>query len=229
MRIRVVMNVCVKIVYILVNVMTFFFTDMILHGNFISYGVNYTSWSKWNHTAAYGFFEGSAPKPGNILLPSFGFCEIQEARLDIRHVFFNKNKFICEISPNILYQYVLLVLWFVMVISIVISIIGLFLNIAGHIESRVSMFCGSHPARGIHKLLSLRENEYLTLIRRNDIPLYGDILRYLSKNRPALRGIKIVDPNSPEFSRSDNHTKEKLLYQNCDTGNNRYSYTTGNV
>ena len=63
---------------------------------------------------------------GNALLPSMGFCDIHESSLEKRIAFHNKNRFICEISPHILYQYVFMVLWFFFISSVFISLIGLF-------------------------------------------------------------------------------------------------------
>lgn len=190
MRARIFWNVFIKLLYVGVSLMAYLCTDDLLLGNFKNYGSNWLGWSQLNHTAAFDFFVGNQPKPGNVLLPSFGFCEIQEASMDIRTVFFNRNKFICEISPNILYQYVFVVLWFVIVISIIISIIGFIVNIAGHV---IAMVCflrqGGRPAWKVQRVLTLRECEYLTFIRRKNIPLYGDVLRKLLQSRPRLKEI----------------------------------------
>ena len=116
--------------------------------------------------------------------------------MEIRHTFFNKNKFICEISPNILYQYVLLVLWFVMVFAIMISIVGLLLNLLGHIITVICFMREGNPAREIYRILTLRECEYLDFIRRKSIPKYGDILRKLRYARSDLKNTgKSFDAN----------------------------------
>lgn len=183
MRIRIILNVLIKISYIAVSIIAYLCTDKLLLGNFRNYGVQWVRWSNFNHSRAFDFFVGNEPKPGNVLLPSFGFCEIQEASMDIQHVFFNKNKFICEISPNILYQYVFVVLWFVIVTSIAISIAGLIINVAGHLITLACFFKDGSPAKNVYKNLSLRECEYLTFIRRKNIPLYGEILGKLNQIR----------------------------------------------
>ena len=64
---------------------------------------------------------------GNLLLPPFGYCEVYQSAKDILVTLANKHKFVCELSQNILYQYVLIVLWFALIFGIVISIIGLVL------------------------------------------------------------------------------------------------------
>ena len=110
MRIRLVWNLIIKVLYVCVSVMAYLCTDSVLFGNFKNYGFDWMNWSQLNHSEAFDFYSGNEPKPGNILLPSFGFCEIQEASMDVRHIFFNRNKIICEISSHILYQYVFVVL-----------------------------------------------------------------------------------------------------------------------
>ena len=76
---------------------------------------------KNTHTENQIFFT-----PGNILLPSMGFCDVHEASVDIRNTFHNQNRYICEISPHVLYQYVLAVLWFFFVASCCVAVLGFF-------------------------------------------------------------------------------------------------------
>ena len=74
-----------------------------------------------------------SPKPGNVLLPSFAFCEVQESARDIKIQVINKYKVVCELSQHILYQYVFFIVWFAMVFGIVVSILGLFAKLIEHI------------------------------------------------------------------------------------------------
>ena len=209
MRIRIGLNIFIKLLYVGVNWMAFEFTDDLLLKNFKNYGINWARWSRLNHTDAFDFFEGDVPKPGNILLPSFGFCEIQEASMDVRHVFFNRNKFICEISPNILYQYVLIVLWFSMVLSIAISIIGFIMNILGHIITVACFLRDGNPAKKIYKILTLRECEYLTFMRRKNIPVYGEVLRKLRTARHDMKGVSAKFDCAPLTNGIDSSNKAK--------------------
>ena len=78
-----------------------------------------------------------------------GICEIHEATKDTTKSFTNANKFICELSPNILYQYVLIILWFFMVFSIAVAIAGLVLNVVGKIY--IGTFYNGHHLD--HKIL----------------------------------------------------------------------------
>lgn len=206
------MNVVVKGTYIAVSMMAYLCTDSLLLGNFRNYGVEWIRWSNFDHSRAFDFFVGNEPKPGNVLLPSFGFCEIQEASMDIQHVFFNKNKFICEISPNILYQYVLVVLWFVIVTSIAISIAGLIINLTGHVITLACFLKDGSPAKKVYKHLSLRECEYLTFIRRKNIPLYGEVLVKLNQmRRNGLLTAPSADVNGNAADRHHSMARAPLL------------------
>ena len=79
-----------------------------------------------------------SPKPGNALLPTFGFCEVHESAKDIKTAVINEYRFVCEISQHVLYQYVLILLWFAMIFGIVVSIIGLLAKFVGHM---ITMTC----------------------------------------------------------------------------------------
>ena len=112
-----------------------------------------------------------------------GFCEIAETSRDLSEKTFNHYKFVCEISPNILFQYVLIMLWFLIVLSITVSIIGFIINLVGHLVTVTCFLSDGNPAREIYQILTLRECEYLEMIRRRNIPLFGDIVRKLQKER----------------------------------------------
>jgi len=191
LRMRVFLNVFVKFLYIAANILGFYLTDHLLLGNYVDYGTNYIFWSKFNSTIAHDLKMRDYPKPGNKLLPSMGFCEIHEAHLDVRTAFHNQNKFICEISPNILYQYVLMVLWFMFVVSITISILGLVANLSAHIGTLLCFSPKSIAKKQMIKILTLREAEYLTYIRKKNLVIYGEVLRRLKQQRADMS--KITD------------------------------------
>ena len=75
-------------------------------------------------------------KPGNVLMPAMGYCDVTEASRDVRNTRVNFHKVLCEISPHVLYQYVLLVFWFMIMIGIVVSVIGVLATLLGRSESR---------------------------------------------------------------------------------------------
>ncbi|XP_066918503.1 innexin inx3-like [Clytia hemisphaerica] len=187
LRMRVGLNVCVKIFYVLVNVMSFVFTDDLLNGNFKSYGLEWLKWSKLNNSLAFAYTRTRAhPKPGNMLLPAMGFCDITEGVKDVRHSFTNYNKFICEISPHILYQYVLVVLWFLLIISIVISNIGVLINMfsLSYImlscrESRNVSRNTRNIVKRVRRNITIREIEYLQFIRVKNLAMFGEVVRLL--------------------------------------------------
>lgn len=132
---------------------------------------------------------------GNVLLPPMGFCEIHESSKDSRQKFTNTNKFVCEISPNILYQYVLIILWFLIVFSIIISICGLIINLVGHLVTVTCFLRHDSPSKAIYKRLTFREVEYLEMIRRRNIPAFGEIIRRLQQQRIDCRTEQSFDAN----------------------------------
>lgn len=181
LRLRIWWNISVKMLYLFFSLVSFFLTDYLLLGNYLTYGRDYLVWYEKHLTIEHvGNPITLQPKAGNILLPSMGYCDIREASLDTRTVFHNTNRVICEISPNILYQYVLMVLWFFFVASIAVSVAGFFSYLGGHIY-RMIFF--SSPKNSIYGCLSLREIEYLQFIKKKNLVVYGDVLRKLKQHR----------------------------------------------
>ena len=120
-----------------------------------------------------------------------GLCDIHEATLDTRTSFHNQNTFICEISTNILYQYILTVLWFMFIISISISILGFISNVSNHLF-HLLCYANAFSSKSIHRYITLRETEYLIYIKKENMIMYGDVLRKLKQHRVDLTG-KISD------------------------------------
>lgn len=103
---------------------------------------------------------------------------------------FCSHKFICEISQNVMYQYIILVIWFFMVLGIGISIAS-FLHMLSQYAKAVFWMhnptdCRESMSGKIHSLLTLREIEYLEVIKASNLALYGEVLRELTKARPDL-------------------------------------------
>lgn len=190
LRLRICWNIFVKTLYILFSLITFYLTDYLLLNNFKYYGTDYLYWSATNPLKQHtNVKHRSRAKAGNKLLPSMGFCEIEEAMQETKVVFHNYNRFICEISPNILYQYILMVLWFFFVASIIISIVGLVTYILQH-AYHIIVYCAIEK-KSIYQSLTLRELEYLDYIKRKNLALYGDVMRILRDERgglPDMRG-----------------------------------------
>lgn len=77
MRLRVFGNFLVKMMYALSNAICFFTIDNVMGGAFRHFGLDWSQWrsSKDEYTDEYIAVRGS-PKPSNILLPTFGICEV---------------------------------------------------------------------------------------------------------------------------------------------------------
>ena len=78
---------------------------------------------------------------------------------------------VCEISQHVLFQYVLLILWFVFVIGIVTSLLGWLCH--GVRTLCVAWKGGRDYKKGV---LTAREIEYVALIRKKDFNLYNEVM-----------------------------------------------------
>jgi len=202
MRLRLIGNLIVKILYIVVNVVGFVVTDSLLLGGFRNYGNEWLAWSYLSNSEAYDYMgERSYPKPGNALLPSYGLCEVHETAQDIKHVITNKYKFICELSQHILYQYTFIIIWFCMVASILIAACGLVVHLADCVITALCFMKGqSEQGSRLYKKLCLRECQYLEFIRRKNLPLYGSILQQLKR-----------DAHAPSYPLSNDEKKRPFM------------------
>jgi len=116
-------------------------------------------------------------------------CSLYRFLLIFRH------KIICEISQNIRYQYIFIILWFFFLLGVIASIIGL---LHGLFTIAKSMFWVYYPkyfnkrslSDRVHSQLTLREMEYLDKIRSVDLTIYGEILRELTRYKPDIQAIK---------------------------------------
>ena len=153
-----------------------------------------------------------------------GLCDVQEAALDIQSTFHNENRFICEISPHILYQYVLMVLWFFFVAGIVISISGWINYVIIHLYH---MLCFGKLCcrKTIYQYLTLREIEYLQYMKKKNLVQYGAVLRKLKEHRYEMVAVKTV-----QDSVRTNHEKSKFGFETpCLTGTVIYLLVTAQV
>ena len=184
MRLNLVMNMLVKWCYLAVNIGVFYLSDHLLNGHFRMYGKRWIQWSVLSNQEAFHFKTGLSVKPGNLLLPSFGFCEIFEASVSETFKYKNKSKFICEYSLNVMYQYIFVILWFLMLAGIFISACGIVLNIAGHVITVMHFIRRDvGTAKSLLRVVSFRECEYLSIIRRHDNQLYRNVLEKLYKRQ----------------------------------------------
>lgn len=184
MRLRLFANLLCKLCYLIVNVVAFVATDNLINGDFKRYGTEWLNWSKKTNAKAYDYTAGRQRfKPGEVLLPTFGFCEVLELGKDIKHTLFNSHKFVCEISQNVLYQYVLIVLWFLFILGMIISCIGFITQLVDHLITITCFLSQGSQAKRVYQSLTLRECEYLEFIRKKNMPVYGKLIRKLKEER----------------------------------------------
>ena len=199
MYVRTAFTYIVKISYVGVNILSFYLMDSSLNGNFFLYGIDWLQWSKLNNTAANDMYLRDFPKAGNKLLAPMGICEIHEGSRDIRSSIVNKHKFVCEISPNILYQYVLIVLWWLMMLNILISSAGFLANILQHCRLWTLFVFRGKEMLFVYRQLTLRECTYLEYIRSKEILLFAEIVKKLAiykQNDLELREVASICDDS---------------------------------
>ena len=102
---------------------------------------------------------------------------------------------ICEISQNIRYQYIFIILWFFFLIGVITSILGLFhsMFVIGKSLFWVyypKLFPKNSLSDRVHSQLTLQEMEYLDKIRNVDLTMYGEILRELTRFKPDIQTLK---------------------------------------
>jgi len=177
LRMRVLVTLLVKLLYIVANIVGMVMCDKVLYGGFMGFGTLFTEWGGLPHEAQHDYTHTRSinygPKPGNVMLPTFGICEVQESARDVRHTITNRHKFVCEYSQNILYHYVLLMLWYAFVFGILISCIGLLWKLVDYIATVVLV---NKSEVGKKNKLTLREFEYLEYIRKRDFTKYGEVM-----------------------------------------------------
>ena len=184
MRLRIVANIGVKIDYLLVNIIAFVVTDSLLNGDFRRYGNEWIAWSKGSNERAYDYTQSRQQiKPGEILLPTFGICDVLELAKDVKHELLNKHRFVCEISQNVLYHYVLILLWFLYIFGMIVSCVGLITQIINHLITKTCFLSQGSQAKKVYQSLTLRECEYLEYVRKNNLPVYGKLIRKLKEER----------------------------------------------
>ncbi|XP_057309797.1 innexin inx3-like [Hydractinia symbiolongicarpus] len=180
-KLKIILNLIVKILYLCANVLTFVFTDGVLNNDFRKYGSQWMKWTslsnydQYNYIGLRQFF-----KAGEKILPNFGLCDIMEYGQDNIYHLTNDARLICEISPNVLYQYVLGVLWIMLILGMVVSIVGIISTVFAYIlrSTRFPINDASH--KRVISSLSLRQQEYLDFIRKKNFACYGKLIRILA-------------------------------------------------
>ena len=182
MRSRIIANIGVKICYLAVDLVVFVATDSLLNGDFRHYGSEWIAWSRVSNERAYDYTRSRQLfKPGEKLLPTFGICDVLNLGKDVKHELLNKHRFVCEIPQNVLYQYVLIVLWILLIVSIVVSSTGLIMQIVSHLITTTCFLSQGSQVKKIYQSLTLRECEYLEYVRKKNISVYGKLIRKLKE------------------------------------------------
>lgn len=178
---RTIGNCAVKLLYIFTHFISFSLIDKSLNGKFQSFGMDWLYWK---------VDEGERiVKPGEVLLPIFGLCDVIEGGLDKRWTTVNIHRLICEYSPHVLYHYVLLILWFLIIVGFVLSGVSLLHYMWKPFSHWVKKSNGSYIDRDVLQLLTVREADYLDLIKDNDCTLYNEVLMVLCSDKTrALHG-----------------------------------------
>ena len=203
MRLRILANIGVKICYVVVNIIAFVLTDSLLNGDFRRYGSEWIAWSRVSNEKAYDYTRSRyLIKPGEKLLPTFGICDVLNLGKDVKHELTNKHRLVCEISQNVLYQYVLMLLWFLYIFGMVVSSVGLIMKIVEPIVTTVCFLSQGSQAKKVYQSLTLRECEYLEYVRKKKMPVYGKLIRKLKEERVGRQ----VHGYEPENS-VQNHIK----------------------
>ena len=121
--------------------------------------------------------------PGNILLPTFGMCDVREAYFHILDARSNSHVFICEVPMHVLYHYVLIVLWILLVAGIVISALGLIQKVVSTATlASFQLKKHSDTTRIVYKRMTIRDVEYLLFLEKHYPDTYEGVIKILVKS-----------------------------------------------
>ena len=177
-------NVLCKGLYCMVNIVALLATNACLDGKFLSLGTEMSSWNALDNNAMLDYTATrSTFRAGDRMLPAYGICEVLELAQDVKHSLYNRHKFVCEISQNVLYQYTLFFLWFCLVIGLLISFVGFIWTIVEQWSVAFSSHNEETKAVAKEVALSLRECQYLEYIRKKNYAVYKDLLKNLKELR----------------------------------------------
>lgn len=209
MRQRFIVNFLVKVLYLMANIVAFLTTDILLHRNFVSYGIDYAFWvNEGNHTKHDpDMGVRKVLKPANVLLPPMAFCDIHEITSDSHHSYINSHRYLCEISQHILYQYVLLLLWILLVLGMVVAVIGMFEHLFVCCKRCICLHQRGHGH--VFPCLTFREIEYLDYIFHKDKQGYNDVIKMLCRTRGVV--VKHFERESVISSVSSHEQQQQQL------------------
>jgi len=184
MKYRTGMMVVVRLLYLIVNLVVILGLDSLLLGQYVGYGKKFIDAVVEGNLHEHNLKLRDVAKPGNELIPSMGYCDVTEASRDVRNTRVNFHKVLCEISPHVIYQYVLLVFWFLILVGIVVSVLGVLTTVFAHVISFfVFLTSRDNASRDLYSRVTSREVDYLEYIRKKDLKLYQELLEKLHASR----------------------------------------------
>ena len=86
MRIRIGVNIIIKMLYVGGSSLGFWILDILLNGNYLKYGVNWIKWTRYNNSLSHDIKLRSHPKPGK--LSHSIFVDIRLCSFCVFHGFF---------------------------------------------------------------------------------------------------------------------------------------------
>ncbi|XP_066914350.1 innexin-6-like [Clytia hemisphaerica] len=188
-NLRIATEYLAKMLYIVNNVFVFYLISWLTNYRFISYGNDWIKFSQNRDASKYDFYSQTEPTPGNRFLPTFAMCD-----LDVIHsrTYSVRLTVVCEVSSYLYFQYTFVLLWFILVLSISISILGLLVHLTKHLKYIVFL-CYAKKTNNdllltdkLYAGLTLRETEYLDAIKYVDFTMYIQVLRELARYRPVF-------------------------------------------
>jgi len=184
---RILVNLLVKVLYVVVNVSGLLIIDAAMNGEFINYGSSWMQWLGLSANQMHDYTAQSAPKAGHSLLPGFALCQVRSEAQDIKTTYSNVHTYVCELSQHVLYQYILIVLWFMHVIGICVSVLGLLNHMFKMVWKDCVPMLDGEDISALYAKLSVRERELMDYIRLKNIPLFGELMSKLEEKEEQLK------------------------------------------
>ncbi|XP_057305804.1 uncharacterized protein LOC130644282 [Hydractinia symbiolongicarpus] len=179
--IRVLLNILVKILYVVANIAGFIVIDSAINKEFIKYGGRWSSWLGKTNEGRHDYTQPDEPKPGHHLLPGFGLCELTSVAADNLQAVVNVHTYVCELTQHILYQYILIVMWYIFILGIVISIVGFLKYFFDLFMASSTSDVEGEDLKVLFRNLTSREKEYMKFVRRKSMPIFGELLQKLKE------------------------------------------------
>lgn len=179
-RSRIALNLVIKVIYLITHIAVLEVIDFTTNGNFRSFFTRWMKWTSLSNNDAHNYVGvREYIKPGEHLLPTFGFCDVLEESADVKHTLLNEHRFVCEISQHIMYHYVLIAIWLFVVVGITVSVIGLVEAIFRHLNHQSYLTDDEEAAQVVYPNLSLRQRQYMDYVYKVNLERYGMLLRKL--------------------------------------------------